>query len=89
MNSPEKSDRVAEHAELEHHDSSGSGKVHVHEHEKNLEAAPTTTKIPLPAVLQGRTPDEIAEMEKHLMRKIDFRLMPAVIIMYILNYIDR
>lgn len=43
----------------------------------------------MPASFQGMTPEETRQLEKRLVRKIDVRLMPAVIIMYLLNYIDR
>lgn len=45
----------------------------------------------------GHTPDfvttmsnsELKRLESKLVRKVDARLMPAVIVMYLLNYIDR
>lgn len=42
-----------------------------------------------PAFLLNITMEEREELERKLKRKIDFRLMPAIIVMYILNYIDR
>ncbi len=33
--------------------------------------------------------EERLQLEAQLKKKIDLRLMPAIIIMYILNYIDR
>lgn len=42
-----------------------------------------------PECVKRWTPEERAEKEKALKRKIDIRLLPAIIIMYILNYIDR
>lgn len=54
---------------------------------------PTLTEGPSrvqpPAWLASMTQEERDELEKKLKRKIDIRLMPAIIIMYILNYIDR
>lgn len=47
------------------------------------------SRIPIPEILQQYTKEERDHMELRLKRKIDFRLMPAIIIMYILNYIDR
>ena len=35
------------------------------------------------------TAEERAEREKKLVRKIDLRLLPLIILMYILNYLDR
>lgn len=43
----------------------------------------------MPPTLAVIPEEELARMEKKLVRKIDARLMPAVIIMYLLNYIDR
>jgi hypothetical protein len=34
------------------------------------------------------TPEEL-EVEKHLRRRIDWRIMPLVILVYLMNYIDR
>ncbi len=42
-----------------------------------------------PEFIRNLTPEKRAELEKALKRKIDIRLLPAIIIMYILNYIDR
>lgn len=35
------------------------------------------------------SPDEARTIEKQLKRKLDMRLFPSLMIMYILNYIDR
>lgn len=42
-----------------------------------------------PEFLRNVTPEQRAAMEKRLVRKIDLRLMPCVVIMYIMNYLDR
>lgn len=42
-----------------------------------------------PAFIVNLTAEERAALERRLTRKIDFRLMPAILLMYILNYIDR
>ncbi|XHG07461.1 hypothetical protein AWENTII_010608 [Aspergillus wentii] len=42
-----------------------------------------------PAYVARLTPEERAQAERALVRKIDFRLLPMIIIMYILNYLDR
>ena len=42
-----------------------------------------------PDVILNMTATQRAELEKKLVRKIDFRLLPMIVIMYILNYIDR
>lgn len=42
-----------------------------------------------PEIIGNMTPEHRAVVERRLKRKIDFRLLPTLIIMYILNYIDR
>jgi hypothetical protein len=42
-----------------------------------------------PEFIRNLAPEERERLEKELKRKIDFRLLPAIIIMYIMNYIDR
>lgn len=42
-----------------------------------------------PEVLRTMSAEERAAFEKKLRRKIDLRLLPMIIVMYILNYIDR
>jgi len=42
-----------------------------------------------PPFIASLTPEQREELETQLKRKIDWRLLPAVIIMYIMNYIDR
>ncbi|KAI0421310.1 major facilitator superfamily domain-containing protein [Xylaria grammica] len=42
-----------------------------------------------PEIIMRLTPEERIDLEKRLVRKIDWRLLPMIIIMYILNYIDR
>lgn len=42
-----------------------------------------------PEIIMNMTPEKREELEIRLKRKIDLRLMPSIIIMYILNYIDR
>jgi len=48
-----------------------------------------SSRLQPPASLANISPEELDMLEKKLKRKIDLRLMPAIIIMYILNYIDR
>ena len=81
--SGEKGDRVAELENASdrevspgHANEKGAGVAHV-------------SRIPIPEILRKYTKEERDQMELKLKRKIDFRLMPAIIIMYILNYIDR
>lgn len=42
-----------------------------------------------PLLLRDLTEEEYEQMEKNLVRKIDRRLLPPLIIMYIMNYLDR
>ena len=42
-----------------------------------------------PEIIRAMTPEHRAKVEKRLKRKIDARLLPCIIVMYILNYIDR
>ena len=46
-------------------------------------------RLQAPEFIRNLTPEERAHLEKKLKRKIDLRLLPAIIIMYIMNYIDR
>ncbi|KAH7084776.1 major facilitator superfamily domain-containing protein [Paraphoma chrysanthemicola] len=43
----------------------------------------------MPESLRGLGPDEIARLNKKLVRKIDFVILPIIGVLYILNYIDR
>lgn len=72
----------------------GDGTVHVEngQHLKNVvtDDGPTKDhKFQPPELVRKMTPEERAEREKKLVRKIDLRLLPMIILMYILNYIDR
>lgn len=42
-----------------------------------------------PEILLNMSDEERAALEKRLVRKIDLRLLPMLVVMYILNYIDR
>jgi hypothetical protein len=44
---------------------------------------------PLPMVLAGKSPEELKALEKKLLRKVDRRLLPTMILIYIMNYLDR
>ncbi|KAK1138776.1 hypothetical protein N8T08_002007 [Aspergillus melleus] len=75
------------------HDNDDIGKAHV----DNVEVIPNALanankpnpRKEAPAYVAGLTPEEREEAEKALVRKIDLRLLPITIIMYILNYLDR
>ena len=50
---------------------------------------PTRSAREPPSLIKNLTPEERAHLEKHLVRKIDLRLLPMIILMYIMNYLDR
>lgn len=54
--------------------------------EGTVAAVPTTD---LPPLLRDLSADELKRIEKKLLRKMDIRLMPTLIIVYIMNYLDR
>ena len=61
-----------------------------HISDKYLEDAATTrTKREPPPLVRDLSPEERQRLETALVRKIDFRLLPSIIIMYIMNYLDR
>lgn len=47
------------------------------------------TTFQAPELVRVMTPEQRAAAEKKLVRKIDLRLLPMTIIMYIMNYLDR
>lgn len=49
---------------------------------------PTRT-FEAPELIRNMTPEERELAEKKLRRKIDARLMPMIVLMYIMNYLDR
>jgi len=57
------------------------------------ELEPTTTvsrrKREAPELVRDLSHDERIVLEKKLVKKIDFRLLPLVVLMYIMNYLDR
>lgn len=73
--------------------SDGKGQSHHVDNRQDPEAPaislrPTRT-FEAPEFIRNMTPDERRAVETKLKRKIDFRLMPMIILMYILNYLDR
>ena len=51
--------------------------------------ATTRRKREAPPLVRDLTPEDRQRLEKILIRKIDIRLMPMIILMYVLNYLDR
>lgn len=42
-----------------------------------------------PAILQDLSDEETAALDKETTRKLDILLMPTLVVLYILNYLDR
>ena len=61
-----------------------SERLHVEE-----AVAPTKSRREPPDLVRKLSPDERTHLERKLTRKIDARLLPCLIIMYIMNYLDR
>jgi hypothetical protein len=57
--------------------------------EPGIIAAPTSRRFEAPEFIRNWTPEERHAAEKRLKAKIDLRLMPMIILMYIMNYLDR
>ncbi|KAL8911690.1 MAG: hypothetical protein Q9171_003180 [Xanthocarpia ochracea] len=59
-------------------------------HLNPIEAAePVRRRHEAPPLVRELTPEERACLEKALVKKIDLRLLPMLIIMYLMNYLDR
>ena len=52
-------------------------------------AQPTYSRREPPPLIKALSPEQRAELERRLVRKIDYRLLPMIVIMYIMNYLDR
>ncbi|KAL4794070.1 major facilitator superfamily domain-containing protein [Aspergillus venezuelensis] len=50
---------------------------------------PPLRELPLPVELERHTPEELQHMEKKLVRHLDFHLMPAVVLLFLMNILDR
>ena len=66
-------------------------KLAQHVSDASLEDVPTTTRSRRepPELVKNLSPEERQHRETALVRKIDFRLLPMIILMYIMNYLDR
>ncbi|KAL1297483.1 hypothetical protein AAFC00_005005 [Neodothiora populina] len=53
------------------------------------DVASINTANRVPELLRDLAPEERQRLEKKLVRRIDLRLLPMLVIMYILNYLDR
>jgi len=56
---------------------------------KEAGSTEVVNSIEEPEILRGMTASEKLELEKRMRRKIDLRLLPMIVVLYILNYIDR
>lgn len=45
--------------------------------------------LEVPPLVAAMTAEDRARQEKNLVRKIDTRLLPMIILMYVMNYLDR
>lgn len=52
--------------------------------ENELDKTPTVVDL-----YNSLPPEHVAEVERKLVRKIDLRILPMIIIIYIFNYLDR
>lgn len=67
-----------------------SKKLDVMEHTVKTDSAlPAATGLQMPEILSRMSDDERQKLNDHIRRKIDLRLLPMVILMYVMNYIDR
>ncbi len=46
-------------------------------------------EVHLPEALRGLSQDELAAMDRRITRKMDLTLMPILIWLYVLNFLDR
>ncbi|KAK8063091.1 tartrate transporter [Apiospora hydei] len=45
--------------------------------------------VATPESLRGMAEDELKKLEKKMVRKVDFVILPIMTVLYILNYVDR
>lgn len=71
------------------HDEDNGKQVTEYLDEVEQNADKSRRALEAPPLVRDLTPEAREQLEKTLLRKIDFRLLPPVIIMYIMNYLDR
>lgn len=54
-----------------------------------VEEAKTPQDENMPEILRSYSPEELQAMEKKLLRRIDLRSLPILIILFLLNILDR
>ena len=87
---------------VQHDDNSASDEKHNVQHDDNINTAPpeyTPKSDPAaiarargfepPEIIRNMSPEYRIEVENRLRRKIDTRLMPMIVLMYLMNYLDR
>lgn len=58
-------------------------------HAATLPPALAAKVFQAPEFIRIMTPEQRLEVESRLKRKLDLRLMPMIVLMYIMNYLDR
>lgn len=80
-------------ADVESGSDDKGGIQHVDNDGKDIQAATVANTSALafepPEYVRNLTPEQRIAVEKKLKRKIDMRLMPMIVLMYIMNYLDR
>lgn len=74
---------LADDAHIEH------GAIHPVGQTTYSDAQAKTRGLEPPEILRGLTAEQRHDLETKLRRKIDLRLLPMIVLMYILNYLDR
>lgn len=79
-------------------DSASDEEARTQQIESNDEKSSNTATLPpalaarvfeAPEFIRKMTPEERLGVESRLKRKLDIRLMPMIVLMYIMNYLDR
>jgi MFS family permease len=70
-------------------DGNSDPKAYLHGSFSSPSAGTPSVKRQPPPYVRSLSPAERADVEKKLVRRIDLRLIPMIIIMYIMNYLDR
>lgn len=74
----------------EHIDNGSSDKTYVPTVSSQIAPVVTTSrKFEPPVLVRNMSPEIRIELEARLKRKIDLRLLPMIVLMYIMNYLDR
>jgi hypothetical protein len=61
----------------------------VDEHVEGLDKTQHEEQKPLPEAISGYSQDELHKLGRKATIKLDLVIMPAMVILYILNYLDR